>query len=102
MGVQEIEVELGHLAGGGHPVGRVLEEGVLRDGDLVPPEALGVGTEAEGRAVAEEADLVAAVRQRHPELRGHDAAPAGGGIAEDSDLHRGFRMFQMPDRRISA
>ena len=91
--VQEIERvelgDLGHARGKGEVVGRVLEERIVRDRDLVIVDVVLAAVEAEGLRVGDEVDLVAARGEFDAELGGDDAAAAVGGIAGDADLHRG-------------
>src|SRR6266545_4670661 len=50
-------------------------------------DARNAGVEADGVRVADEVDLVPAIRQLQAQLGGHDAATAIRWIAGDSDLH---------------
>ncbi len=92
VNVEEIERvelgDLGHAGGEGEVVGRVLEERVVGDGDLVEVDVGFAAGEAEGLRIGDEVDLVAAGGEFDAELGGDDAAAAVGGITGDADLHR--------------
>ena len=96
--VEQVElVELrnfSHAAGEGEVVRRVLEEGVVGDGDFVKEDAVLAAGEAEGLLVGDEVDLVAAGGELDTELCGDDAGAAVGGVAGDADLHE----VQFPSR----
>ena len=62
IGMEHVQVDLRHLAGGGHSVGGILEQRILGDRDLVPLEPVAVRAKPEGRPVAEEVDVVTARR----------------------------------------
>ena len=89
--VQHVEVvALGHLRharGQRQAVGRVLEQRVGRDLDLVVVDARRVRVQPDGVGVGDEVDLVAAGGQFQAEFGGDDAAAAVSGIAGDSDVH---------------
>ncbi len=93
--VQEIEGvdlgDLGHAGGEREVVGRVLEERVVGDGDLVVADVGFAAVEAEGLRVGDEVDLVAARGELDAELGGDNAGTAVGGIAGDADLHKRAR-----------
>ena len=92
VNVEEIERvelgDLGHAGGEGEVVGRMLEEGIVRDGDFVEVDVGFAAGEAEGLRVGDEVDLVAAGGEFDAEFGGDDAAAAVGGITGDADLHR--------------
>ena len=96
--VQQVQLvvgrDLSHAGGEGQVVGRVFEEGIIRDGDFVEGDVLLAAAEAEGLRIGDEVDLMAGRRQLDTELGGDNAAAAVGGIAGDSDLHRepGYRV----------
>ncbi len=87
--VQEVERvplgDLGHAGGEGEVVGRVLEEGVVEELDLVEVDVVLAAGEAEGRGRGDEVDLVAARGELDAELGGDDAGAAVGGVAGDAD-----------------
>ena len=89
--VQQVELvalgDFGHARGEREAVGRVLEERVVGDFDLVIVDARGIGIEADRIGVGDEVDLVAAGGQFQAEFGGDDAAAAVGGIAGDADVH---------------
>jgi hypothetical protein len=86
--VERVELgDLGHAGGEGEVVGRVLEERVVRDRDLVEADVGLAAGEAEGLRVGDEVDLVAARGELDAELGGDDAGAAVGGVAGDADLH---------------
>ena len=78
---------LRHARGQSEAVRRIVEQRVVRDFDFVIVDARHVGIETDGIGVADEVDLVAAVRQFEAELGGDDAAAAVGGVAGDADAH---------------
>ncbi len=96
--VEKIELvelrDLGHAAGEGEVVRRVLEERVVGDGDFVEEDAVLTAGEAEGLLVGDEVDLVAAGGKLNAELCGDDAGAAVGGVAGDADFHRGGPGWQ--------
>ena len=55
--------------------------------DLVEVDPLGVAPQPEGGVVGDEVHLVAPPRQLEPQLGGHGAGAAVGGIAGDAELH---------------
>ena len=89
--VQQVQVvalgHFGHARGQRQRVGRVLEQRVGRDLDLVVVDARSARVEPDGVGVGDEVDLVAAVGQFQAQFGGDDAAAAVGGITGDSDLH---------------
>ena len=95
--VEEVEVvelgDLGHAGGEGEVVGRVLEERVVGDRDLVVADVGVAAGEAEGLRVGDEVDLVAARGELDAELGGNDAGAAVGGITGDADLHGSLYRF---------
>ena len=91
--VQEVERvdlgDLGHARGKREVVGRVLEERIVRDRDLVIADVFFAAVEAKGLRVGDEMHLVAARRELDAELGGDNAGAAVGGVAGDADLHKG-------------
>ncbi len=89
--VQQVQVvQLGHL---GHArrqrkvVGRIFEERILRDLDLVKVNARMRLGEPDRLRVGDEMDLVSAIGQLNAELGGHHSAAAIGGITGNADPH---------------
>ena len=90
--VEELEAVLArrlrHLHREREVVRRVLEEGVARDVHLVEADVLLEVAEAEGQAVRDDVDVVAAARQLLAELGRHRPGAAHRRVADDADLHR--------------
>ena len=95
MDVEEVEPfpDGGVMHGGGEreAVGRVVEEGVGRDLDLVVVDPLDEVGEPERLGVGDEMDLVPAPGEREPELGGDDAGAPVDGVAGDADPQGSFR-----------
>jgi hypothetical protein len=91
MAVQHIQAMRAHHLVHAHRereiVGRVLEQRVPADVDLVEEDARQEVRQPEGLLVRDEVDLVAARRERDPELGGDGAGAAVGRVAGDTDLH---------------
>ena len=91
MDVEKIEgfgfEDLEHFGGKSESVGRMVEEGIGDNFDLVKVDAGIVGIHADGRGVADEMDVVAASGELLAKLGGDDAGAAVGGIAGDADFH---------------
>ena len=69
-------------------VGRVLEERVVEELNLVKMDVGLAPGEPEGRGGGDEVDVVAACGELNAELRGDDPGAAVGGIAGDADAER--------------
>ena len=80
-----------HFGGERERVGRVVEERVGGDLDLVEMDVRVVGVHADRRGVGDEVDVVAAGGEFLAEFGGDDAGAAVGGIAGDADAHGGCR-----------
>src|SRR5580658_9509855 len=78
-----------HFCGESECVGRVVEKRVAGDLDFVKMDMRVVGVHADGRGIADEVDVVAAGGELLAELCGDDAGAAVGGVAGDTDFHRG-------------
>ena len=92
MDVEEVQVLLlgdpEHLGAEGDGVGRVLEQGVLDDGDEVDVDVLVVLVLDGDRAlVGDEVGLVPPLRQLHAEAGGEYAASSHGGVAGYPNFH---------------
>src|SRR3954447_7870596 len=91
--MQQVEVvngsDLGHPGRESEVVGRVLEQRVLGDLDLVIVDIWSGGGQADGLRVSDEMDFVATLSELDAEFRGNDAAAAVGGITGDADFHDG-------------
>jgi len=89
--MQEIEPlafsNLRHARGESEGIRRIVEQRVVRDFDFVIVDTRRVGIETDGIGVADEVDLMAAMRQFETELRGDDPATTLGGIAGNADAH---------------
>ena len=87
--IERIELrDLGHARRQGQIVGRMLEERVVRDGDLVKMDIGLAARESERLRVSDEVDVVAARGEFNAEFGSDDSAAAVGGITGDADLHR--------------
>ena len=77
--VQQVELllsgDLHHFRGEDQLIGRVVEEGVLRNADLVVVDVGPETAEAHRLVVSDEVYLVALGGEGLAELRGHDTAP---------------------------
>ena len=81
-----LPADLCQLGGEREGIGRVFEQRVGGDLDLVE-EGVGVGVgDPERKRVAEEMDLVPPGGQLQPELRGDDPASTVGRVADDADF----------------
>jgi hypothetical protein len=76
-----------NLAGQCRSVEGELEEGVVCHLHFMIKHVSQVPIEPHRHGVTDEVDLVSLVRQRFPELGGHDAAAAVRGVTDDADLH---------------
>jgi hypothetical protein len=76
-----------HFGREGQGVGRVIEERVAGNFDLVEMSVRVVGIHANRRGVADEMDIVAARGEFLTELSGDDAGAAVGGVAGYTDAH---------------
>jgi len=92
VNVEEIERvelgDLGHAGGESEIVGRVLEKGIVRDGDFVEVDVGLAAGEAKGLGRGDEVNVVTAGGEFDAKLRGDDTGAAVGGIAGDADLER--------------
>ena len=92
MDVQEVErVELGdfgHAGGEGEIVGRMLEERVVEDLDLVEVDVVLAAGEAERLRRGDEVDVMAAGRELDAELGGDNAGSAISRVAGYADAER--------------
>src|SRR5690606_35974958 len=77
-----------HSHGQREIVGRILEERILADVDLVEVDPREERREAEGLLVRDEVHFVPALGERDPELGGDGPRAAVRGVAGDPDLHR--------------
>ena len=85
--VERVELgDLGHARGQRQVVGRMLEQRVVVDIDLVEVDVGFAAVQAERRRRGDEVDFVAARGKLDAELGGDDAAAAVGGVAGDADL----------------
>ena len=79
---------------------RLAEQRVRRRLDTMKRQPRLVVTEAERRVAAQDMNVMAARRQRLPELGGDDAAPADRRVADDADVHG--RPLRSPDRTTGS
>jgi hypothetical protein len=108
MHVQNVQaVDFGHLRharGQRQIVGRILEQRVLRNRDLVEVDLRVRGVQPDRLLVGDEVNLVAAVRQLNAQLGTYNSASAVSGVTGDSDFHYFCRCVQLPwiqDRRAA-
>ena len=87
-GEPELARDLHEPIGQRQHVLRLAEQRIARRLDLVKSQARMELRQPERQIRADEVHLVAAVRQRLPELGGDDAAAADRGVAEEADVHR--------------
>ena len=91
MAVQKVQIlrlrYLGHLCRQGQRIGRMVEEGIGGDFHLVKMDARARFYKTHRRGVADEMNLVSALRQFLPQLGGYYAAAAVRGIASNSYFH---------------
>ncbi len=89
VGVQDVDRvlsrEFGELCRQGQGVGRVLKQRITRDRDLVEVHARLRVVHANGPEVADDVDVVSALRQAHAKLGGDDAAASDGRMTDDGD-----------------
>src|ERR1700723_2931940 len=87
--IERIELgDLSHACRQGEIVGRVFEEGVVRDSDFVEVDVGLAAGETEGLGVGDEVDLVAAGCQLDAKFGGDDTTAAVGWVTRDANLHR--------------
>jgi len=90
--VEDVELVVGgdfrHARGEGQIVGRVFEEGVVGDGDLVKGDLLFASAEAKGLGIGDEMHLMPGRGQLDAEFGGDDSAASVGGITGDANLHK--------------
>ena len=95
VNVQQVELvglgDVGHARGEGEAVGRVLEERIVGNFNLVVVDARNGWVEADRVRVGDEVDFVAASGELEAQLGSDDPATAVGGIAGDADSHVGRR-----------
>src|SRR5581483_1032920 len=98
MHVQQVEPvnlrHLGHARGQRQIVGRVVEQRIVRDLDLVK-EDVRLRLQPEWLRVGDEVHLMTALRKFDPQLGGHHPAAAVSGIARDPDLHSVSRLYSV-------
>ncbi len=84
--IQRVELsDLCHTSGEGEIVGRVLEEGISRDGDFVKVDVGFATGESEGLRRGDEVDVVPAGGELDTELRSDDAGASVGGVTGDAN-----------------
>ena len=94
MNVQQVEVvilrHLGHARRQRQIVGRVLEQRIARNFDLMEANVGLRRDQTYGLRIGDEMDLMPALRELQPELGGHYATAAIRRITGDADLHEGL------------
>ena len=101
MDVEEVKAfpfgDLRHAGGEGKIVGRVLEERVVEELNLVEVDVGFAAGETEGRGRGDEVNVVATGGELDAELSSDDAGAAVGGVAGDADAEgaiAGRRRFR--------
>src|SRR5213592_4141248 len=91
VAVQKVQIlrlrYLGHLCRQGQRIGRMVEEGIGGDFHLVKMDARARFYKTHRRGIADEMNLVSALRQFLPQLGGYYAASTVRGIASNSYFH---------------
>ena len=86
--IQTVPVShLHHSGSQSEGIRRVLEKRIVRDLDFVVENSRGLRIQPDGMCIADEMNIVAAVRQFQTQFRRDNAAASVGRIACDADTH---------------